>query len=90
MLSMMTRRKIGGKEYLVRNFFTGEKKLDEIITNLAVQRGYDELECSTTITKYKENRFGFLPYRINVISLAPKCAVALCQFHFHPTSTPFH
>ncbi len=49
---------IGGKEYLVRSFFTGEKKLDEVITRLAIQRAFGELERSTTITNGKENRFG--------------------------------
>ena len=52
------RRKIGGKEYLVRSFFTGEKNLNEIITGLAIQRVYDELERNVTITNGKENRFG--------------------------------
>jgi hypothetical protein len=56
--SRTVRRKIGGKEYLVRSFFTGEKKLDEVITKLAIQRVYDELECNATITNGKENRFG--------------------------------
>lgn len=51
-------KKIGGKDYLVRSFFTGEKKLDEVITRLAIQRVYDELERSTIITNGKENRFG--------------------------------
>ena len=54
----MTRKKIGSKEYLVRSFFTGEKKLDEVITRLAIQRVYDDLERSTIITNGKENRFG--------------------------------
>ena len=56
--SRMARKKIGGKEYLVRSFFTGEKKLDEVITRLAIQRVYDELERNTAITNGKENRFG--------------------------------
>lgn len=56
--SKTERRKIGGKEYLVRSFFTGEKKLEEVIARLAVQRVYDELERSTIITNGKENRFG--------------------------------
>lgn len=54
----MAHKKIGGKDYLVRSFFTGEKKLDEVITRLAIQRVYDELERSTIITNGKENRFG--------------------------------
>ena len=56
--SMTVRRKIGGKEYCIRSFFTGKKKLDEVITRLALQRVYDELERGTTITNGKENRFG--------------------------------
>ncbi len=56
--SISMRRKIGGKEYLVRSFFTGEKNLNEIITGLAIQRVYDELERNVTITNGKENRFG--------------------------------
>lgn len=56
--SKTERRKIGGKEYLVRSFFTGEKKLEKVIARLAVQRVYDELERSTIITNGKENRFG--------------------------------
>lgn len=51
-------RKIDGKEYLVRSFFAGEKKLDEVITGLAIQRAFSELASQTTITNGKENRFG--------------------------------
>lgn len=56
--SRTAKRKIGGKEYLVRSFFTGEKKLDDVITKLAIRRVYDEASCTNSITNGKENRFG--------------------------------
>ncbi len=56
--SIAAKRKIGGKEYLVRSFFAGERKLGDIITKLAIRRVYDEVSRKNLITNGKENRFG--------------------------------
>ena len=55
--SVVTRKRIGGKEYVIRSFFTGNKPLDEIITQLAVRKAYDDLNDGIKITLQRENRF---------------------------------
>lgn len=54
--SIGTRRRVQGKEYRIRSYFTDGRSLADVYTEIALRRAYDDF--GNTNNKGKKNRFG--------------------------------
>lgn len=54
--SIGTKRRMQGKEYRIRSYFTDGRSLADVYTEIALRRAYDDF--GNTNNKGKKNRFG--------------------------------